>query len=597
MVHQSEFPYLADWIAILLRWVMLITATLVLALSTGATWPFILLLALGVGWNLASSSLAINNRRLVFHRPINVLIDFLISIGMFLASGSESGPLFWIGLLALLSGAIYYEWRGSLGVALALSLLQGGAFYTRTGGTLVLESFLPLGRTLAFNLLTGGLLGALSTRLIGAVRKRYQAQLALRREAERKAQQRERRRIQTFYDMVETLGGTLNHQVVLDAALDLSLAALSEEADIQPLVSLVLVFREEGLVIGTARGLPPADQGVILRAREGVLAEILQRGEPQILTQLGQDPELNRLVALQNCRSAYCLPLVRGMQIFGAMLFAHPDPNFFTPDRCELLEIISHQVTIALQNARLFQQLEEERQRLIETTEEAHKKLARDLHDGPTQSISAIAMRLSILRKRLESGATNGQVTEELKQIEALARRTTEEIRHMLFTLRPLILESEGLIPALQVMCEKMWALYQQKVTLDTDPDVVKRLDPNRQTVIFYIIEEAVNNARKHAEASEIRVRIRFLPREQEIAFVEVADNGKGFDPKEVETNYEHRGSLGMVNLRERTELLNGLLYIDSAPGKGTRVYIVIPLTDSAAERLHRGLIGTRERA
>lgn len=597
MVRQSEFPYLADWIAILLRWVMLITATLVLALSTGATWPFILLLALGVGWNLASSSLAINNRRLVFHRPINVLIDFLISIGMFLASGSESGPLFWIGLLALLSGAIYYEWRGSLGVALALSLLQGGAFYTRTGGTLVLESFLPLGRTLAFNLLTGGLLGALSTRLIGAVRKRYQAQLALRREAERKAQQRERRRIQTFYDMVETLGGTLNHQVVLDAALDLSLAALSEEADIQPLVSLVLVFREEGLVIGTARGLPPADQGVILRAREGVLAEILQRGEPQILTQLGQDPALNRLVALQNCRSAYCLPLVRGMQIFGAMLFAHPDPDFFTPDRCELLEIISHQVTIALQNARLFQQLEEERQRLIETTEEAHKKLARDLHDGPTQSISAIAMRLSILRKRLESGATNGQVTEELKQIEALARRTTEEIRHMLFTLRPLILESEGLIPALQVMCEKMWALYQQKVTLDADPDVVKRLDPNRQTVIFYIIEEAVNNARKHAEASEIRVRIRFLPREQEIAFVEVADNGKGFDPKEVETNYEHRGSLGMVNLRERTELLNGLLYIDSAPGKGTRVYVVIPLTDSAAERLHRGLIGTRERA
>ena len=597
MVRQSEFPYLADWIAILLRWVMLIAATLVLALSTGATWPFILLLALGVGWNLASSSLAINNRRLVFHRPINVLIDFLISLGMFLTTGGESGPLFWISLLALLSGAIYYEWRGSLGVALALSVLQGGAFYTRTGGTLVIEALLPLGRTLAFNLLTGGLLGLLSTRLIGAVRKRYQAHLALRREAERQAQQRERRRIQTFYDMVETLGGTLNHQVVLDAALDLSLAALSEEADIQPLVSLVLVFQGEGLVVGTARGLPPADQGLVLRAHKGILAEVLQRGEPQRLEQLGQDPELNRLVALHNCRSAYCLPLVRGMQIFGAMLFAHPDPGFFTPDRCELLEIISHQVTIALQNARLFQQLEEERQRLIETTEEAHKKLARDLHDGPTQSISAIAMRLSILRKRLESGITDDQVIEELKQIEALARRTTEEIRHMLFTLRPLILESEGLIPALQVMCEKMWALYHQKVALDADPEVVKRLDPNRQTIVFYIIEEAVNNARKHAEASEIRVRIRFLPREQEIAFVEVADNGKGFDPQEVGANYEHRGSLGMVNLRERTELLNGLLYIDSAPGKGTRVYVVIPLTDAAAERLHRGLIGARERA
>lgn len=595
MVRQSEFPYLADWIAILLRWVMLIAATLALAFSIGGNWAFVVLIALGVGWNLASSSLAINNRRLVFHRPINVTVDFLISLGMFLASGGERGPLFWIGLSALLSGAIYYEWRGSLGVALALSLLQGGAYYSHSGGRL--EDLLYLGRTVAFNLLTGALLGVLSTRLIGAVRKRYQAQLALRREAERKAQQRERRRIQTFYDMVETLGGTLNHQVVLDAALDLSLAALSEEADIQSLVSVVLMFREEGLVIGTARGLPPADQNIVLRNHEGALAEILQRGEPQILTQPAQDPQLGRLVALQNCRSAYCLPLVRGMQVFGAMLFAHPEPNFFTPDRRELLEIISHQVTIALQNARLFQQLEEERQRLIETTEEAHKKLARDLHDGPTQSISAIAMRLSILRKTLEKSHINGQVAEELQQIEALARRTTEEIRHMLFTLRPLILESEGLIPALKVMCEKMWALYQQKVTLDADPEVVKHLDPNRQTIVFYIIEEAVNNARKHAEASEIRVRIRFLPREQEIAFVEIADNGKGFDPKEVGTNYERRGSLGMVNLRERTELLNGLLYIDSAPGKGTRVYVVIPLTDTAAERLHRGLIGTRERA
>jgi len=596
VVRQSEFPYLADWIAILLRWVMLVTATLILALVGRANLFFVLLLFAGVGWNLVSSSLAINNRRLVFHRPINVLLDFVVSLGMFLSTGGIVGPLFWIGLLALLSAAIYYEWRGGLGVGLLLTLLQGGASLASGGGVFALILTWEFGRVALFNLITGGLLGLLSVKLIGAVRQRYQAYLASRREAERKAQQRERRRIQTFYDMVETLGGTLNHQVVLDAALDLSLSALSEETDIQSLVSLVLLYREEGLVIGVARGLPPVDQNVVLTGGQGALAEALRSGLPQAVTQPAQDPELGRLVALHACQSAYLLPLVRGLQVFGVMVFAHPNAAFFLPDRCELLEIISHQVTIALQNARLFQQLEEERQRLIETTEEAHKKLARDLHDGPTQSISAVAMRLGILRKMLEQNPADGRVSEELAQIEMLARRTTDEIRHMLFTLRPLILESEGLIPALQVMCEKMWALYHQKVTLDADAEVVKLLDPSRQTIIFYIIEEAVNNARKHAEASEIRVRIRFLPYDRELAFIEVADNGKGFDPKQVNADYERRGSLGMVNLRERTELLNGLLYIDSAPAKGTRVYVVIPLNEEAAERLHRGLIGNRVR-
>lgn len=155
----------------------------------------------------------------------------------------------------------------------------------------------------------------------------------------------------------------------------------------------------------------------------------------------------------------------------------------------------------------------------------------------------------------------------------------------MLFTLRPLILESQGLGAALQAMAEKMRETFSQNVVINVDKALTEQLEMGKQGVIFYIIEEAVNNARKHANAATITVRLGLV--EQGIALLEIADNGMGFDVQAVNQAYDKRGSLGMVNLRERTELINGLLNIDSAPGKGTRVQVYIPLTEDAADRLH----------
>jgi signal transduction histidine kinase len=108
-----------------------------------------------------------------------------------------------------------------------------------------------------------------------------------------------------------------------------------------------------------------------------------------------------------------------------------------------------------------------------------------------------------------------------------------------------------------------------------------------KQGVIFYIIEEAVNNARKHASAPVIAVGLRQM--EPGIALLEITDNGVGFDVKAMSEAYDKRASssLGMVNLRERAELVNGLLQIDSTLGKGTKVQVYIPLTEDAADRLH----------
>jgi signal transduction histidine kinase len=296
---------------------------------------------------------------------------------------------------------------------------------------------------------------------------------------------------------------------------------------------------------------------------------------------------LGRVVALRNCTSGFCFPLRSGFNVYGVLLFAHPDPDYFNPERRNLLEIIGKQAVIAIQNARLYQDLVEEKERMIEVHEEARKKLARDLHDGPTQSVAAMAMRLNITKRMLTKDIN--AATEEIVKLEELAHRTTKEIRHMLFTLRPLILESQGLTPALQSMADKMLETFGQKVTVNVEERVVDQLEMGKQGVIFYIIEEAVNNARKHASADVIAVRLRQM--DVGIGLLEIIDNGLGFDVQAMTQAYDKRAnsSLGMINLRERAELVNGLFQLDSAPGKGTKVQVYIPLTEEAADRLHHG--------
>jgi signal transduction histidine kinase len=146
-----------------------------------------------------------------------------------------------------------------------------------------------------------------------------------------------------------------------------------------------------------------------------------------------------------------------------------------------------------------------------------------------------------------------------------------------------LILESQGLEAALQSMAEKMGETFNQEVIIDVDPAVASQLELSKQGVVFNVSEEAVNNARKHAQAAHIWVRLRSAGKE--MAMLEIEDDGVGFDVGSVSSSYESRGSLGMVNMRERTELLNGYLKISSKPGKGTLVSIVIPLTEAAIER------------
>ena len=588
-MRTSDPSSLADWFVVSVRWLTILGLTVSLSLhgSLGNA-PILLLLGLAV-WNIAMAVMAGTLRLQRRHRWMSFFLDLVVALSLFWQQGGFSGPAYWAGFLPMFTAAVYFYLGNAFIVAVLLSLAEIGLAW-------LLEPSLPTlmeaGIAASVLVIPPLLLGSLGGRL---AKPPPPVQAETPEKPEKMEKDVESERLRAIYTLISTLTATLNYKRVIDSALDLSLSALNSGLDAQPddrLVSAVLLFsKEEALEVAAARRFTPADLSLTLPGVEGVLASVINEGAPRLITNAAEDAELNRIVALRTCRQVYCLPLRSGVSVYGLLVFGHPDPGYFTPDRREVLDILGQQTMIAIQNARLYQDVANERDRIIEVQEEARKKLARDLHDGPTQSVAAIAMRVNMLQRMMVGQSPTMMAKdpkaafEELGRIEELARRTTKEIRHMLFTLRPLVLESQGLVAALQAMARKMKETYSQNVLVNIDEGLLEQLELGKQGVIFYIVEEAVNNARKHAKAAHIGVRLR--PIEEGLALLEILDDGAGFDVEAVNRTYDSRGSLGMVNLRERTELVNGLLNIQSAPGKGARVQVFIPLTEEAADRLH----------
>jgi signal transduction histidine kinase len=580
MIKRYDTPYTADWFAISLRWLLLIGFVISLGLGGKLDLKISAPLGLMVAWNLGMTYLASINTRMNYHRRINILVDLLLAGGFYWAQGGLTGPVFYAGLLPIVTASIYFEFRGALIAALVFSAWM--VFLAYQEGWRIVTPMIASGGLILLSILFGFLGG----RMIEHMRKNR----ALWVDAEEKKRAIQNERMRAIYELTSTLSSTLSYKRVLDSALDMSAAALNpdveEESINDPLVGAVMLFNGGTLRTGSARRFTPADMRVTFEGAEGILKHALDEGEPITFKDISYDPELGRVIALRNCTSGYCFPLRSGFNVYGVLLFAHPEPNYFNSERVKLLDMIGKQAVIAIQNARLYQDLVEEKERMVEVHEEARKKLARDLHDGPTQSVAAIAMRLNITR-RMMAKDTN-MALDELVKLEELAHRTTKEIRHMLFTLRPLILESQGLAAAVQSMADKMMETFSQRVAVEIEERSTQQLEMGKQGVIFYIIEEAVNNARKHAAAEVITVRLRQM--DMGILLLEITDNGVGFDVKAMSENYDKRAnsSLGMVNLRERSELVNGLLNLESAPGKGTKVQVYIPLTEEANDRLRQ---------
>jgi signal transduction histidine kinase len=492
-----------------------------------------------------------------------VVVDLLFAVAAISVSGGLASPL-WSGFLV----AAWMAGRVRTSVVAVATGLTIAILISLPGAPSLVIGLEAAGGYAVSLLLAGSALGWLATR----VRRERETLASGRPES---IPPREAGRI---YQVAAALSSSLAVEEVLDRGLDLGGSAIREgRAGEGELVSVALIAEGGGLKVAAARRMSPADRKRVLAVDRGTAARALSSGGPVLCTKREADPDLWALDGFRRCAAVLCLPLAAdGAE--GLLVFGHPRQDFFDEDRRDLLWAVAQHTGAALKNARLYQDLEREKARITELQEEARRTLARDLHDGPTQAIAAIAMRTNFVRRLMARSPE--EAAEELQKVEELARRTTKEIRHMLFTMRPLILESQGLVAGLRQLADKVRDTHGENVNVEAEPDVAEGLDSERQGVIFYIAEEAINNARKHAAADHVWVR---LGRRGDVFVLEVRDDGVGFNVGAVDADYAQRGSLGMVTMRERAALVGGTLRIESAEGQGTSITLTVPQQSPAA--------------
>jgi len=566
-----------DWLVCNLRWLLLVSVGIVVLLdpARASVRDLNMLLTLGLLLGGAAYNLLVMVL-LAFQVParplplLTVILDALLSAGLILTSGGASSPLLFFGLFPIITAALRFDWLASFITAAGIALVYGLTVYFRPPPAPNLPQMFRVLLNVLILLIAAVLTGILSDRMKGIVQQMSKAE----EEVELRKLRSIREQVRAMFEMAGMLGASLSYNRILDAILDVASMGLRELGPAAyQMVSVVLLYEKGGLSVAASRHLTIRDQQKTIPGQDGLVAEALKSADPVFSSDPVHDPELCQFVALHPCKSVLCMPLRAGFETYGVVVLGSVEPGAFTTEHIEMLMAVCSQATIALQNAQLYQSLQQEKNRIVEIEENARKKLARDLHDGPTQSIAAIAMRLNYIRKLLQHEPS--KVDAEIVKIEEMARRTTKEIRHMLFTLRPLVLETQGLAAALQQSIQKVQET-DAGVSIHLEAEKVEdRIDLNTQGVVFYIIEEAVGNARKHAKARNIWVRLRL---EMDAVIAEVQDDGEGFDVRGVTAAYDSRGSLGMVNMRERAELINGILTMDSEPGRGTTITLAVPV-------------------
>jgi two-component system, NarL family, sensor histidine kinase DegS len=209
--------------------------------------------------------------------------------------------------------------------------------------------------------------------------------------------------------------------------------------------------------------------------------------------------------------------------------------------------------------------------KIIEAQEEERKRLSREIHDGPAQMLANVMMRSDLI-ERIYRERSVEEATEEMKSFKKMVRSALYEVRRIIYDLRPMALDDLGLIPTLKKYLQTTEEYHKTTKITFSNLGQDRRLYTKYEVSLFRLIQETVNNAIKHANAKEIEVKVDI---KNEGITVIVRDDGKGFDLNEVKFQ-----SFGIIGMKERVDLLDGDILIDSKLGVGTVVIIQIPLAE-----------------
>jgi signal transduction histidine kinase len=252
--------------------------------------------------------------------------------------------------------------------------------------------------------------------------------------------------------------------------------------------------------------------------------------------------------------------LVRGVPIGLLVVRAAEGRATFSPADVELGQTVAGLLSSAIENGRLFQRT------MAEAAQEERRRLARDLHDSITQSLYSTVL-LARAWSRLASSASPDELSDWFGQVEGIALQALREMRLLIYQLRSQELDELGLAEALRQRLEAVEGRTGVAVRLEAE-GYSQTLPSEIESQLFAIIQEALNNALRHAEATTITVT---LQSDRAGVRVEVCDNGRGFDQD------AHSAGMGLTTMRERAEGIGGFFSLSTEPGAGTTVSVRMP--------------------
>ncbi|ARI76516.1 sensor histidine kinase [Halobacillus mangrovi] len=205
---------------------------------------------------------------------------------------------------------------------------------------------------------------------------------------------------------------------------------------------------------------------------------------------------------------------------------------------------------------------------IIEAQEDERRRLSREIHDGPAQMLANVMLRSDLVDRTYRERGVD-EALQEMKNVRKMVRSALYEVRRIIYDLRPMALDDLGLVPTLKKYLATVEEYNDLTITY-TSFGKERRLESKYEVALFRLIQEAVQNAIKHANASTIHVK---MDMNYEAVKIIVKDDGDGFDP-----SVKKDKSFGLVGMRERVDMLEGELTIDSSPGEGTIVTISLPI-------------------
>ncbi len=362
--------------------------------------------------------------------------------------------------------------------------------------------------------------------------------------------------------ILNTIAQALNRSVDLDEAVQTALAQVADLLDLH--TGWVWLLQEEGgdSYLAAAQNLPPA-----LANRPDKMAGSCYCLDTYRAGDLAGAANVNvvtcsRLKGLidgtDGLRYHASIPLYAHGKKLGVLNVASADWRQLAPEDLQLLYTIGDLLGIAVERARLF-----DRQAELGALEERNR-LAREIHDTLAQGLTAVSLQLESADALLETAVDPTRIRRIVQHALALTRANLEEARRSVMDLRAAPLQDKTLVEAIVSLAEEAAVAVDVLVVGQVRP-----LPRRVETGIYRVVQEALNNVNRHAQAAQATIELTFAA--GEVVLV-VADNGIGFDPDTVPPS-----RFGLIGMNERVKLLSGRFRLESAPGQGARIEVHIP--------------------